>query len=261
MESLQIILADGRLAQSDKLREYFSGIFQAEESGEQYPVELGHVWPIGYAAKEGAVKALRKQFVQDVDFQVFVQLAENPQGGRPAESYRLTVACAEWLTVRANREVFEVYRHCRQAVKNLLKGSLPDFSDPAAAAEAWATEYRAKQQALAQASQAAAQLEMARPKIEFAEAVALAAGTMSMAKAAKLLKIKGVGRNKLFRMLRTDSIFRTNNEPYQEHIDAGRFELEAQPFKAGQKGPRLGVTTRVTPVGLEWLQKRYKQAA
>ena len=262
MEALQIALADGRTTQADKLHDYFSGIFRAEESGEEYPVELGHIWPIGYTRKDSAVRALENNpsFTKGIDYEVFRTIAENSEGGRPAEEYRLTVSCAEFLAVRANREVFEVYRQCRQAIKNILKGALPDFSDPVAAARAWADAEEGKRLALAQASQTAAQLEIARPKIEFADAVALAAGTMSMGRAAKLLKIKGVGRNILFRMLRADKIFRQNNEPYQEHIDAGRFELEAQPFKAGQKGTRLGATPRVTTQGMEWLQKRYKPA-
>jgi phage antirepressor YoqD-like protein len=263
MEALQITLADGRPAQSDKIHDYFAGIFRAEEAGDAFPVELGHVWPIAYTRKDSAVDALRKNFVEDVDFQLFRQLPENSTG-RPTEEYRLSVSCAEFLVVRANRAVFDVYRQCRQAVKNLLRGPLPDFSDPAASAEAWALEYRAKQKALAEVSQANALLAAAKPKIEFADAVALAANTVSMSQAAKLLKLPGVGRNKLFAMLRKDDVFQDNNEPHQKYINEGLFELEAQPYKAGvngQKGPRLGITTRVTGRGVEWLQKRYKQAA
>lgn len=260
MESI-ITLADGRTAQSDKLREYFDGIFRAEESGTPFPVELSHVWPIGYSRKDNAVAALRKNFIEGVDYVSFLNVKEREVGAAVEGVYHLTTSCAEYFTVRANREVFEVYRNCRVAVKNILRGSLPDFSDPVAAARAWADAEEGKKLALAQAGQAVAQLELARPKIEFADAVAIAANSVPMSAAAKHLKLPGIGRNKLFQMLRADKVLQANNEPYQQHVDAGLFEVQTQHFKAGQKEERIAGTTRVTGKGLQWLAKRYKVSA
>jgi anti-repressor protein len=261
MEDLQITLANGSVTAPEKLRHYFDTVFAAEDSGQEYPVNLSDVWRIGYAAKAGAVKALQKGFVEGVDFEVFSQMDENPLGGRPEEVYKLTTSCAEYLAVRSNREVFDVYRNCRRAVKNILRGTLPDFSDPIAAARAWADAEEGKKLALARANESAAKLELARPKIEFADAVAVAANSVPMSTAAKYLKLPGIGRNKLFRMLRADKILRANNEPYQQHVDAGYFEVEPQHYKAGEKGERITGTTRVTGRGLAWLQKKYKQPA
>ncbi|NVO31196.1 phage antirepressor KilAC domain-containing protein [Hymenobacter lapidiphilus] len=261
MEALQITLANGDVTAPEKLRHYFEAVFAAEDSGEEFAVRLSSVWRIGYGRKADAVAALRKSFVEGVDFEVLRQLPENPTGGRPEEVYSLTTSCLEYFVVRANREVFDVYRNCRKAVKNLLRGSLPDFSDPVASARAWADAEESKQLALAQASQAVAQLERARPKIEFADAVAIAANSVPMGAAAKHLKLPGIGRNKLFRMLRADKVLQANNEPYQHHVDAGLFEVQTQHYKAGEKGQRIVGTTRVTGKGLQWLTKRYKQAA
>lgn len=257
MENL-ITLANGDVTAPEKLRQYFDTVFAAEEGGEEFAVNLSHVWRIGYATKGGAVKALQKSFVEGVDYRVVIQLDENPQGGRPEDVYHLTTSCAEYFAVRANREVFEVYRNCRKAVKNILRGALPDFSDPVAAARAWADAEEGKRLALAQANESAAKLELARPKIEFADAVAVAANSIPMSSAAKYLKLPGVGRNKLFRMLRADKVLRANNEPYQHHIDAGLFEVEPQHYKAGENGERIVGTTRVTGKGLDWLVKKYK---
>ncbi|GAB2866298.1 phage antirepressor KilAC domain-containing protein [Hymenobacter ruber] len=259
MESL-ITLANGDVTAPDKLRHYFDTVFAAEDSGEEFPVTMsGGIWRIGYTRKDNAVAALRKTFVEGVDYQVSLKVQENPEGGRPEEEYSLTTSCAEYFAVRANREVFEVYVNCRKAIKNILRGNMPDFSDPVAAARAWADAEEGKRKALAEASVSAAQLEQARPKIEFAEAVAIAANSVPMSAAAKYLKLPGVGRNKLFRMLRADRILQANNEPYQSQIDAGHFEVEPQHYKAGEKGERIAGTTRVTGKGLQYLQKRYKK--
>ena len=56
--------------------------------------------------------------MQSVDYQVFLTNAEK---GRPESYYRISVSCLEYLTVRANRQVFEVYLQRRQAVKNPKK--------------------------------------------------------------------------------------------------------------------------------------------
>lgn len=258
MEAL-ITLANGDLTAPDKLRHYFDAVFAAEDGGEEFAVNLEHIWRVGYSRKDVAVRALLHQFTEGIDFELSRTIAENPEGGRPAEVYRLTTGCAEYLAVRANRDVFEVYRNCRKAVKNILRGALPDFSDPVAAARAWADAEEGKRLALAQANESAARLELARPKIEFAEAVAVAANSVPMSSAAKFLKLPGIGRNKLFRMLRADKVLQANNEPYQQHITAGYFEVQPQHYKAGEKGEQIAGTTRVTGRGLEWLQKKYKK--
>lgn len=260
MEAMQIILADGRVTQSDKLSAYFEGIFAAEKSGEDFPVDLNHVWAISYSRKDSAVRALEgnPSFVQGVDYQVSHRIAENSDGGRPETVYQLSVSCLEYLTVKANRVVFEVYRKCRQAVANILRGNLPDFSDPAAAARAWAEQYEEKQKALAQAAQSAAALAEALPKVDFYNAVQVAANSLSFSEAAKWLKIPGVGRNKLIAMLKKDKVLMANREPYQRYVEEGYFEVEPQTYEAGAKGRQLTGTTRVTPRGLEWLAKKYK---
>lgn len=48
MDSLQVTLANGELAQNESLRGYFSRLFEAEESGAEFPVNLEHVWRVGY---------------------------------------------------------------------------------------------------------------------------------------------------------------------------------------------------------------------
>lgn len=63
------------------------------------------------------------------------------------------------------------------------------------------------------------------PKVTFYNDVANSESTMDIAKVAKTLNIKGIGRNKLFKILRNEKILRKNNEPYQKYIDEGWFKL------------------------------------
>lgn len=132
-------ILEGELS-SENLQAYFVNLLQLKKSNYRYPVNLDEVWPIGYASKGSAVKALKKHFFEDVDYivvknrkcvddQHFVQMDENPdsfcavgqndenqeveeivnKGGRTSDIYYLTISCMEYLVVRLRREVFNIY--------------------------------------------------------------------------------------------------------------------------------------------------------
>ena len=59
--------------------------------------------------------------------------------------------------------------------------------------------------------------------------------SVEMSMVAKTLGYKGMGRNNLFEFLRDKGIFRKgygvkDNEPYQEYVDAGWFEIIIEPY-------------------------------
>lgn len=117
---------------------------------------------------------------------------------------------------------------------------LPDFTNPVAAARAWADAKEAE-------LKANQKLIEAKPKIEFYDKVGDCKGIHTVAEAAKML---GTGRNRLFSWMRLYKILRANNEPYQKHIEAGYFEVKESP-----ENGHVNTQTFVTPSGLQWLQK------
>lgn len=97
--------------------------------------------------------------------------------------------------------------------------ALPDFTNPAVAARAWADQVEAKQIALAQ-------LEAAKPAIEFVDRYVECTGSKGFRQVCKLL-----GANESdFREFLLDKkiMYRLGGEwmPYAEHLDAGRFEVK-----------------------------------
>jgi hypothetical protein len=89
-------------------RRYFVAIRGLSKSGEEFPVDLDEVWPLVYSAKEKAVRALKSNFIENVDYQV---LAQNGYGGKfTSIDYHLSVSCMEYFIARKVRPVFEVYR-------------------------------------------------------------------------------------------------------------------------------------------------------
>lgn len=123
------------------IKDYFQKVFELNESGNEFPVDLDDVWPLAFKRKDHAVRELVGKFIEGVDYQ---QLPKNGEqnigsGGHNKVDYMIPVSCLEYLIARRVREVFEVYRKVfHKTVKQGL--ALPDFKDPVAAARAWADE-------------------------------------------------------------------------------------------------------------------------
>lgn len=108
-----------------------------------------------------------------------------------------------------------------------------------------AKETKAKESALIQ-------IEYQKPKVEVYDQIVESDGLYDMNTAAKLL---GVGRNKLYELLRKNHILQSGkfkkNHPYQQYIDSGYFELKMSGISDG-----FITQTFVTPKGVTWLAKK-----
>lgn len=121
-----------------EIKAYFIQVLNLSRSKEEFPVNLDEVWPLVFKFRADAVRALAKNnlFVKDIDYQVFSKNAENSEvlfhsknkpneaasynaktdkdgrnlGGRPQNTYMLSVPCLEFFIARKVRPVFEVYR-------------------------------------------------------------------------------------------------------------------------------------------------------
>ena len=115
-----------------EIKAYFIQVLNLSRSKEEFPVNLDEVWALAYKEKGKAVRALRTNelFVEGIDYQVFTPngqktngvFAQNGKksddaqddgrnvGGRPQNTYMLSVPCLEFFIARNVRPVFEVYR-------------------------------------------------------------------------------------------------------------------------------------------------------
>lgn len=120
----------------EDIKAYFESVCKLMDTTmEEFPVNLDEVWPLVYAEKGAAVRALKNGFIENVDYktfditakreigatrvtehykkaghEVFDTSAKNPVGGRPTSAYHLSVSCLEYFIARKARPIFEVYR-------------------------------------------------------------------------------------------------------------------------------------------------------
>lgn len=99
-----------------------------------------------------------------------------------------------------------------------------------------------------------ADTERMRPKEEFYDALAGSKTAIEMAAVAKVLNFNGVGRNKLFEILRDERILQSDNIPYQKYIDNGWFRTIEQKYsKDGET--YINIKTLVYQKGVDGIRK------
>jgi prophage antirepressor-like protein len=99
------------------------------------------------------------------------------------------------------------------------------------------------------------ELEAAKPKIEFFDAVASSKDAIQIGDAAKVLGIPGLGRNKLFAFLREKGILMHDNVPYQEYVDRGYFRVIEQKWTTPDGETRISIKTLVYQRGLDFIRR------
>ena len=143
-----------------EIKAYFNAVLKLPQSNNEFPINLDEVWMLVYSEKGKAVRALKENFIEgvdyntfakngkteeevfaqngknpeSVDYQVFLKNGENPKGGRPTNEYKLTVSCMEFFIARKVRPVFEVYRQVfhqsvRKVIENRNAPKQPTISD------------------------------------------------------------------------------------------------------------------------------------
>ena len=121
------------------------------------------------------------------------------------------------------------------------------------ALRAYALEIEAKEKLAAENKLLIEKNAELEPKGIFFDAVTQSDATTSMADVVKILDM-GVGRNKLFSILRDRKILQPDNKPYQKYIDAGYFKLVEEKYN---KGDGIGIyyKTVAKQKGIDFIRK------
>lgn len=187
-------------------------------------------------------------FEENVDYlgcKVFNTLAK-----QEVQEYYLSLDCAKEISMiqksdkgkQARKYFIECENQLKQIISlkdSLLLGILKAEGDvdKALAINAYETQYVKPLEV--KVEKQAVYIEKAKPKIAFHDAVTQSSSTVDMGVAAKLLNFKGIGRNKLFGLLRDFKILDKYNRPYQQYVDKGWFKLVETSFVHPTTGDNL----------------------
>lgn len=160
----------------------------------------------------------------------------------------LTETLLTGYSIPLRRKVIHRLHELEQAATPRVLATLPDFSNPVAAARAWADEMEQKQ--IAQQA-----LAIAAPKVEFVDRYVESTGLKGFRQTAKLLR----ANEARFREFLLDKkiMYRMGGEwqAYQQHIDAGRFSVKTGTSDSGHAFNQA----KFTPKGVTWVAGLWAQ--
>ena len=96
------------------------------------------------------------------------------------------------------------------------------------------------------------------PKADFYDAVIESSDTIEMATVAKILNV-GIGRNRLFEVLREQKVLRDDNTPLQYYVDLKWFKCVESKYTKPDGGVFVNVKTVVYQKGIDGILKLLKE--
>lgn len=184
-----------------------------------------------------------QNFIEGEDFtSVLTSTVVNNGAERELQDYALSVDMAKHICLMSRTEKG---KEVRQYLIDLEK--------------AWNTPEQVMARALKLADQTITNLKLTvaemKPKADFFDAVADSKSAIPMNEVAKVLGVRGYGRNNLFEFLRDEGILDRNNIPYQRYVDCGWFRVIEQAYtKNGEK--HINFKTLVYQKGVDAIRKR-----
>lgn len=180
-----------------------------------------------------------------IRFTEILETSHEGAGARPVKIYYVNERDSHVVVAKLSSEYTAYlvdfwFAHRNQQVQPTVQ--LPDFTNPAIAARAWADEVEAKLKLKEQIAQDA-------PKVAFAEAITASKGSLNLTATAKILN---EGPKKFTERLRREGILyikKGSNIPKQHLIDRGLFEVVSVTDRRGV----LRHQTMVTGKGQDWL--------
>lgn len=190
-------------------------------------------------------------FEEGRDFTRVSQKCPTLGGIQNVVDYAITIDMAKEISMiqrtEKGKKARQYFIACEKKLKNLTTDSYM-IQDPVERAKRWIEEEQQRQLLVAQ-------IEKDKPKVQFFDAVAGSKDSIEMGQVAKVLGIKGLGRNKLFELLRENKVLQKDNIPYQKYVDAGYFRVLEQKYTVPSGETKVNIKTMVFQKGVDYIRK------
>lgn len=186
------------------------------------------------------------------------KMAKNNGRGRPQEDHILTLGMAKELSMVQNndrgRQARQYFIECERQVKQMAPALPQDY----------ASALRELAASVEEKEKAQAELEAARPKVVFADAVATSKSEILIGELAKILRGNGIqiGQTRLFTWLRENGFLIRRkgtdwNMPTQRAMELGLFRIKETAVTHSDGHTTVNKTPKVTGTGQQYFVERF----
>ena len=102
-------------------------------------------------------------------------------------------------------------------------------------------------------------VKLLEPKVQFYDDVAGSKDSIEMGHVAKVLGIRGMGRNRLFSLLREKKVLDKNNIPYQQFVDLCYFRVLEQKYTVPNGQTKINIKTMVFQKGIDFILRKIRE--
>ena len=102
-------------------------------------------------------------------------------------------------------------------------------------------------------------VKLLEPKVQFYDDVAGSKDSIEMGHVAKVLGIRGMGRNRLFSLLREKKVLDKNNIPYQQFVDLCYFRVLEQKYTVSNGQTKINIKTMVFQKGIDFILRKIRE--
>ena len=249
-----------KTSSNEEIKAYFKAVFELSRSEEDFPVDIDEVWMLVYNRRDYAIDALKKEFIEKVDYAC---TSAKTEVGSTKYKYHITVSCLEYFIARKVRPVFEVYRQVFHKT-----GNKPEYFVPRnylEALKALVSSEEEKQLLELENRQLNEENERNLPKVEFAESIMQSPTCISVGEMANILKqnkLFNKGQNALYEYLRFNRYLLSRggrrNLPSQKSINMGIMKI-AENYSETERAIIINRKAVITPYGQKFFLELFRK--
>ena len=249
-----------KTSSNEEIKAYFKAVFELSRSEEDFPVDIDEVWMLVYNRRDYAIDALKKEFIEKVDYAC---TSVKTEVGSTKYKYHITVSCLEYFIARKVRPVFEVYRQGFHKT-----GKKPEYFVPRnylEALKALVSSEEEKQLLELENRQLNEENERNLPKVEFAESIMQSPTCISVGEMANILKqnkLFNKGQNALYEYLRFNRYLLSRggrrNLPSQKSINMGIMKI-AENYSETERAIIINRKAVITPYGQKFFLELFRK--
>ena len=203
-------------------------------------------------------------FIKNIDFTEFNELSQKKEGSRIVErdikNHNLNISMAKEIAMLQKNEKGKQIRLYFIEIDKRYNDPMYQLAKSLKYANRLIESKNKEIQNLTfENEQKQKTIEEQKPKVNFYDTVTESEDVFDFKKVAKIINVKGLGRNNLIALLREQKILDYSNTPYQKYVNLGYFKVVEREYNDYFGNSRVSTKTVVFQKGIDFILRLLKR--